>query len=390
MRSRARIPSAQTVIVSSPPVDIALFVANLEGGGAERMMTRLANRFVEEGFSVDLVLASQSGAYLREVGPGVRIVDLGRRRVSAAILPLARYLRRARPIVMLSTLNHVNACAAVSRKLAGAGTRLVVRQASVFAPPGEQSLKQRLSRALLRWAYRNADAVVAISEGVRTSLIEALGLSPQDVEVVYNPAFHSSIVELGRTPPDDESIFDAGAPVVVAVGSLREQKDYPTLINAFARLRSAARLVILGEGPQREELEALVRSLDLQERVLLPGFVNNPFSYVKRARVLVLASRSEGFGNVVVEAMALGTQIIVTDCPGGPGEIVDFGRYGVIVPAGDPDSLAEALCAVLAADVVPPERLVARAEEFSVSTIASRYLETFRLRPRAAGAAGAA
>jgi glycosyltransferase involved in cell wall biosynthesis len=164
--------------------------------------------------------------------------------------------------------------------------------------------------------------------------------------------------------------------VILSVGRLSAEKDYPTLLRAFALLQNQvpARLILLGEGGQRAGLERLASELGIGATVSLPGFVRNPFAYMARARVFVLSSLFEGFGNVLVEALACGCQVVSTHCPGGPGEILDRGRYGRLVPVGDHAALARAILEAIA-EPMDTEALRRRADDFSVERAARRHLD---------------
>ncbi|ELZ36066.1 glycosyl transferase family protein [Halorubrum saccharovorum DSM 1137] len=195
--------------------------------------------------------------------------------------------------------------------------------------------------------------------------------------VIHNPAYSKGISEKATERVSHPWFQSDEPPVILGVGSLTPQKDFPTLVRAFNRLRSQqdARLVILGEGDRREELESLIQRYGIGDSVDLPGFVDNPFKYMKQADVFVLSSRWEGFGNVIVEAMACGTPIVSTNCPSGPAEILQNGKYGQLVRTGDPEALAAAVQATLA-EPPAPDPLIERAKEFSVERVADKYLAT--------------
>ena len=179
-----------------------------------------------------------------------------------------------------------------------------------------------------------------------------------------------------REAPDHPWCRESGPPLIVSIGRLHRQKDFPTLFTAFARLleHRPARLLVLGKGPQLSELSKLAGELGISRHVDFPGFVDNPYAFLARARLFVQSSRHEGFGNVLVEAMACGCPVVATDCPSGPSEILENGRWGQLVPVGDPAALAEAMARAMDA---PPRRdaLRDRASFFSVERAVSRYEE---------------
>lgn len=356
---------------------IAIYIPSLRGGGAERVMVTLANGFAARGMQVDLVLASAEGPYLRDISQAVHIIDLRSRRVSTSLPGLVHYLRGTRPKVLLSALNHANVIAVLAHRLARVPTRLVVseRNNASHSANHPQSLRQRCVLPMMRWAYRKADAIVAVSEGVADDLAQSLNLSRERIDVVYNPVVTPGLEALAATPIDHPWLAENSPPVILAVGRLAAQKDYPTLLRAFAMVRAKHdyRLVILGEGKLRPLLEALVEKLGVGDSVLLPGFIDNPFAWMRRASLFVLSSAWEGLPNVLIQAMACGTQVVSTDCPSGPREILEGGKWGALVPVGDQDALAEEIISSM--NSRNSMRGVSRAYQFGVDNAISGYLK---------------
>lgn len=339
---------------------VALYLPSLRGGGAERVMVTLAQGFAERGFRVDLVLAHAEGPYLGEVPSTVRVVDLGSSGVLASLPRLVRYLREERPEALLSTLDHANLVVLWARRIARVPLRVIVRAAINVGVNSDNSVdpKDRVILRLVQCFYRWADAVVAVSQGVADDLVRVTGIPRGKVHVIYNPAVTAEIFRKSKQPLDHPWFAPGEPPVVLAVGRLAAQKDYPTLIRAFALVRGerSARLLILGEGQQRPHLEQLVHELGVGTDVCLAGFEDNPYRHMARAAVFVLSSRWEGLPNALIEALALGTPVISTDCPSGPAEILHGGDYGALVPVGDSAGLARAILQSIGdqAAVVPP------------------------------------
>ncbi|OUM88705.1 MAG: glycosyl transferase [Bacillus thermozeamaize] len=355
---------------------VALFVPSLRGGGAERIMLNLAGEFAERGLNVDLILAKAEGPYLAEKHPSVRLIDLKARRVLFSLPGLVRYLRRERPVALLSALDHANLVALWARSLARVPVRVVVSVHNTVSQATARDRNKR-SRWILRGMglfYPRAEAVVAVSEGVAKDLVNVVRLSREKIRVIYNPVVTQALFVKADEPFDHPWFAPGAPPVILGVGRLTEQKDFPTLIRAFALVRKKhpARLMILGEGEERSKLETLVQELGLEKDVALPGFVNNPFKYMKRAGVFVLSSKWEGFGNVLVEAMALGTPVVSTDCPSGPAEILENGRWGRLVPVGDVYALAEAIIETLDEEHHPD--VANRAKDFAVELAVEKYI----------------
>lgn len=353
---------------------LALFLPSLRGGGAERMMVNLASGFAEEGYQVDLVLARAEGPYLPMVPEGVRVVDLGSRRVLYSLPGLVSYLNRERPVAMLSTPNHANIIAILARRAAGRPLRLAIREANMasIGSANAINLREKFMPYLMRFFYPWADVIIAISQGVAEDLIKEIGVPEEKVTVIYNPVVTPQLFERAEEKLDHPWFAPGEPPVIVAVGRLTEQKDFSLLLSSFALVRKKliCRIVILGEGEKRNELEDLVREMGLEADVEMPGFVDNPYKYMKNAAVFVLSSKWEGFGNVLVEAMALGTPVVSTDCSSGPAEILEAGRWGQLVSVGDVEQMATEILGTLQGNQTNP-RL--RCWAFSLDRILNQY-----------------
>lgn len=356
---------------------IAIYLPSLHGGGAERVMVTLANGFAERALAVDLVMAKAEGPYLADVSSNVRVLDLGARSVGASLPALVRYLRRDQPSAMLSAMIHANVIALLARHLAGVNTRVVVSERAHFSESkkNESSRRGRVVFWLARHTYPWADGVVAVSAGVADDLARTIGLPRASIDVVYNPVVTEDLVTRAAAPLDHPWFARGAPPVVLGVGRLTAQKGFDVLLHAFARVHQArpARLMILGEGELRPRLEALACELGVQADVALPGFQQNPFPYMRRAGVFALSSRFEGLPNALIQAMACGTPVVSTDCPSGPAEILEHGRWGRLVPVGDALSFAAAISAAID-DTVHPD-VCSRASDFDEKQSIGGYLK---------------
>src|SRR5574337_1077880 len=249
------------------------------------------------------------------------------RRTLTLAAAFADYLRHEQPDVVLSAANHVNDAALWARYITRARTRLVVRASNYLRPPAiytrrdAQLFRPQLAGCFYSWA----DAIIAVSDGVADNVARVTGLPRERITTIYNPVVTPELQEKARAALDHPWFAPGSPPVLLAVGRLAAQKDFPTLLRAFARVRAVrkARLIILGEGKERPALEALALELGVASDVDLPGFVLNPFPYMAQASLSVLSSAWEGFGNVVAEAMACGCPVVSTNCPSGPAEILD-------------------------------------------------------------------
>jgi glycosyltransferase involved in cell wall biosynthesis len=362
---------------------LAVSLPALDTGGAEMAMLRVAAGFAARGTPTDLVVARASDGLRDQVPDDVRVVVLGARSplVATKTVALARYLVRERPRALISALDVVNS-ASVARSLSRAPTKVLLtvqthlsRQFSDKPDRGVATLRRGLVRAL----YPRSDVLVAASQGVADDVARIARIDPARIAVVPNPVVTPDLERQARTPVEHRFLDGDGPPVIVGVGRLVRQKDFATLVRAFAQVRARrpARLLILGGADPREreterDLRALIGELGLDDDVDLPGWVDVPAAYMARAQVFALSSIYEGFGNVVAEALAVGTPVVATDCESGPAEILDGGRYGRLVPVGDPTALADGILSTL--DGPPdPRELRRRADRYRTDRIVDEY-----------------
>lgn len=355
---------------------VAVYLTSMALGGAQRIARNLCTGLIERGYSVDLLLVDASGELLDDLPEDVSVIDLHASRVATSLPSLGRYLRQQRPDVLYSMMTECNVIATVAHTLVRTGTRLVVSEHNT--PTASSSTrKDQLVLRLAARAYPFADHVVTVSEGVRNDLLELVDLPSEDVSVVYNPIDVEEIRAQTTDLLDHDWFHDDSLDVVLSAGRHAPQKGFDTLLRAFAHLDAEGmRLVLLGQGPETGSLRSLAESLGVESRIDITGYVDNPFKYMANADVFVLSSWYEGFGNVLIEAMASGCPVVSTDCPSGPAEILEDGHYGPLVPVKDPERMAEAIREVLAD---PPEQstLMSRADEFSVPRITEQYVEIF-------------
>jgi glycosyltransferase involved in cell wall biosynthesis len=357
---------------------IAFFTRDLAGGGVGRVIVNLAKGFADRGHAVDVVLARRRGPYLAQLAPEVRVIDFGVSRTLWCMPGLVRYLHRERPRALIACADGANVIALWAKRLAGGRTRLLISTHTDISHTARQA-RQARGRVIPHFArrfYGWADDVIAVSEGVANELAAVTHLDRERIRVIYNPVDIPAIQKLAREPVSHPWFGRGQPPVILSAGRLSGAKDYPTLIRAFEHLRGrrSARLLILGEGEERPALETLVSELGCEAEVGLPGFVANPYPFMAAAAVFVLSSAWEGFGNVLIEAMALGTPVVSTNCPGGPAEILDHGRHGRLVPVGDVGALAHAVEEVL--DAAPPANGgLDRAARFSTERVVAEYLQ---------------
>lgn len=309
--------------------------------------------------------------------PNVRVINLGVRHSQMAIPALIRYLRSERPDVLMVAKDRAIRTAILAHALAGVNTRLVgqLHMNMQGFLKSKSFLTRWMRLAPMRWLFPSLDKIIGVSQGVVEDTLEITGMPRERVIAIRNPVITPELDIMAKAEVS-HPWFQDEIPIVLGAGRLTPEKDFPTLIRAFATLRAQrpARLVILGEGPLEWSLRELTRTLGVEADVDFPGFTENPFAYMQRASLFVMSSAWEGSGNVLVEALALGTPSVSTDCPFGPRETLADGRYGALVPVGDDAALAKAMAATLE-NPLPAETLKSGVREFEIGFSARQYLK---------------
>ncbi len=377
---------------------IGIFIFALTWGGATRRIITLSEAFRKRGHYVKFIVVERDG-HLAGMIPGTEVIELRpgfkkllfpfvskKRKIELCDTALAKFLKDAecqhQVDILLSAANHVN-ITAISAKLLSATTIPVVLRISNHLSASLQGQKSRKKEKRFKKAccrYPRADGFIAVSKNIAEDTSEALNIPPKRIKVIYNPTFTPELLSRAnetvqhpwlRKRPNDP-------PVILGAGRLVPQKNFDLLIKAFkiALQNRALRLIILGEGKDRPKLEALVSALGMEDRVDLPGFVENPLAYMARADIFCLSSRFEGLPGVLIEAIATGCPVVSTESPGGTSEILDNGRYGLLVPVEDEQALSDAMLKALDTEW-NSEELKRRAATFSVDRAAEEYLNLF-------------
>jgi glycosyltransferase involved in cell wall biosynthesis len=402
---------------------LAIYIRSVESArGAERVAINVARGLAERGHQVDFLVEESRGWLLEELRDGasnVRIFNLrrasrssswaerfskleaaaglllplrdasaGRRRTAIASLlhflykqdppigSLRDYIATEKPGAILSLLNYPNIALLLTATLLRERPRFIVSVHNTLSAAAlhNESKWVRSVPKLMRALFGRADAIVAVSAGVAEDVAGLTGIPTNRITTIYNPIFRPDLATLAEAPVDHPWLANRNLPVILGSGKFKPQKDFPTLIRAFARVRleQAARLIILGEGEAVTKLKELAASLGISDDVDFPGHLRNPFAYYGKASVFVLSSKWEGLPTVIVEAMACGCPVVSTDCRSGPREILEEGRFGSLVPVGAVDEMAQAILATLRS---PPAKapLIERAREFSLDRAVSRY-----------------
>ncbi|ARV57624.1 glycosyl transferase [Nostocales cyanobacterium HT-58-2] len=361
---------------SSP--DIAIFLRGLYEGGTERVMLNLARAFIERNLKVDFVLARAEGAYMPQIPARIRLIDLKARWMPSSLPKLVRYLQQECPVTLLAALHYPCEIALWAKRLARVSTRIVVSEHNTLSQEAQRITQTsvRLTPITAKLFYPWADGIVAVSHGVAEDLASTTGIPLERIQVIYNPVVAPEVFEKAKEFVNHPWFQTGEVPVILGAGRLYPQKDFPTLIRAFAHVRRVrpARLVILGNGPEQPQLESLVHKLGIEQDVALLGFVQNPYAYMARAGVFVLSSTWEGLGNVLIEAMAVKTPVISTDCKSGPAEILANGKYGRLTPVGDSEAMAQAILSVLSGNTTTVDS--SWLHQFTLEACVEKYLST--------------
>ncbi len=357
---------------------IALFIPSLRGGGAERVFVNLANEFSNRGLNVDLILTEKVGPYIQNLSREINIVDLNSKRALSSLFPLIKYIKKEEIDVLISALPHLNIITILANTFSLNKVKVIVTEHNYFSEEQKSVsfLKRVITKLFIKLIYGKAKAVVAVSQGVADDLVENISIKRSNLYVIYNPINIEIISKESKKEVEHKWLKNKKRPVILSVGRLTKQKDFPTLIKAFAKLREKKeiKLIILGEGEDREKLEILIKELKLENDINMRGFVDNPYSYMLNSDVFVLSSIYEGFGNVLVEAMACGTPIVSTDCLSGPAEILENGEYGRLVPVGDINALVRAIKETLK-NPIDKKIIQERAKYFSTENAVEKYLK---------------
>lgn len=379
-------PDIQPVAEADIPPDLAVLISFSGEGGVERMMINLLHEFARLGLQVHLLLIKDNSEHLQHLPDNIRIIRLGSRHALTSIWPLVNYLQQYNPPALLVAKDRAGRAALIARAIAQRSktrlqTRIVIRLGTnLSAALDGKPAWQRYSRLYpIRRLYPLADAIVAVSEGVAADTVNNARISADKVHVVRNPVITPDLYEQANASLPASAVSDwltnRTQPVALAAGRLTRQKDFMTLLQAVKQVNQTTplRLIILGEGRQREALEQFIAVAGLQQQVALPGFQANPYAWIQRADVFVLSSRWEGSPNVLTEAAALGIPVVATDCPSGPRELLQDGYYGPLVPMGNAQAMADAIIEVLN-DPHPVARLQEATQAYTAQQSAQHYL----------------
>ncbi|MBI1866587.1 MAG: glycosyltransferase [Candidatus Staskawiczbacteria bacterium] len=370
-------------------VKVAYFYTIFRNAAMARWVRNITDNIDQNKYAVSFVGLKIEESFTREIPKNICVVNLSNPYIKSALFKLIAYLRKERPDIFVAAFPHINVLAMMAKVLSGAKVKVVLTDHNHFfgLASNARSLYRRffgmfILPHLMRIFYPLSDSVICASEGVAESILDVVKI-PDKVKVIYYPVAADRIQNWSKEPVNHPWFSQATPPLILGAGRLINQKDFPTLLCAFNLVLKTmpARLAILGEGKDRGELEKLAKELGISDKVAFLGFQKNPFKYMKNASVFVLSSIHEGFGNVLVEAMACGTPVISTDCKSGPGEIIENGKSGILVPVGDYKSLSKAIIRVLSDSSLRQsfsKEGIKRVRYFSVEKNIKQYEDVFQ------------
>lgn len=344
---------------------------SFDGGGAERNCALIVSEYSRRGYQVEVVVDKDEGPNRNLIESNVRIVKLSGSFHLSQIISLRHVVKKFQPDLVFANIGLSNLKIFPSTIKLLKFKKIVLIYHSLYSP--KSKLGSKLTYRLSSILTRLAGATIAVSQDIKNELVKRFGAKKSYIHVIHNPIDIQWIEKQANEPVPPWLVR---TPYILTVGRLIEQKDFPTLLRAFSKISNEIEhmLIILGEGPLRQQIENLIHELGLTDRVFLPGYLSNPFPVYRGADLFVLSSAFEGFGNVLVEAMALGIPVVATRCPGGPKEILKHGKYGPLTPVGNPEKLALAIVNTLS-NPIKEYALKQRASFFSLDIIVDKYLE---------------
>lgn len=323
---------------------VSFLMRSAQGGGAERVMISLANSFVEKGYDIDFLFVHAEGPFLKEINKGINIVDLKSKRAIFSLFKLYFYLLKNKPDTIISALNYINLISIFSCFFffSKKPKVIITEHGTLSAVTKDLKGTGKIVPILMKFLYPYAAKIVCVSNGVADDLAKQLNLDRGKITTIYNPINFENI-NSKKDLPLAHPWARENIPIILGAGRLVDVKNFPLLINAFLKVRAKVncRLVIIGEGEKRQDLEHLIASSPFSDDILLHGFTDNPYQWMKTAKVFVLSSNTEGLPTVLIEALACGAKVISTDCPYGPREILENGKIGALVPINNVHLLQE-------------------------------------------------
>jgi glycosyltransferase involved in cell wall biosynthesis len=367
---------------------ISILTHDISGGAFTNLCMALVRGFQELGVDCNLVILDATDQELAKY-PDIPIVTLNVKRTTFSLMATVRYLRAYQPDILLPMPWYFNIVAIWAKYLSGAKTKVILGEHNIISLEASiehrDKLHLRFLPILMRYTYPYGDGLVGVSKDTITDLTETLKIGAKiPMQVILNPINPDRVQQLAKEPIDHPWFHSSDIPTIVTVARLAKQKQLDGLIRAFAEVVKVtpARLLILGEGPLRVELEHLCQELGIAAAVSMPGYDPNPYRYMAKCDLFVLASAWEGCPIALQEAMACGAAVVVTDAPGGMKDIIEDGKYGMMVPTGDPDALAAGILQILTQPELKQhyrQQAQQRSQEFHYSNISKQYFDFCQL-----------
>lgn len=325
---------------------IAIYLPFFDNGGVERMLVNLALGMASLGQQVQFIVCNTSRPYLAALSGQVELIALGEGNPAELVERTTNYLRNAQPCVLLTAKEPDIALASAALEKSGISCRLYIRAVTNHRQRLQHTnfVRRWYELRTIRRLYRKADGIIAVSSGVADDVRQIVGKQCPSITTARNPVITDDLFRLAQHKPS-HPWFDDDIPIILGIGRFSRAKNFPLLLEAFAQVRQhrPCRLILLGKGRQQGRLEQLSARLGIASDVAMPGYVENPYPYLRHASLFVLSSLWEGSPNVLTEALALGCAVVATDCPSGPREILQNGEFGRLVPINDPTALAQAM-----------------------------------------------
>ncbi len=361
---------------------ITFFIPNLRVGGAEKVLRMMINTFIDRypQYTVELCLASANGEIVSEIDNRISIINFSRSNVRYCLYDLIHYFRREKPDCFIASLDYANIIASFAHKLSRSKSKLILWEHSVTSIHSQTTISTFfiLRYWLVNYFYKHAQHIVAASQGIAKDMVSNFRIPEEKLHIIYNPIEYNKIILLANQQEVDYCPEIDKEKYIISVGRLVQAKNYPLLIKAYSLLAedNLFKLIIVGDGPEKQHLQQLISELNLDGRVVLVGYLNNPFPLIKNAELVILSSAWEGFSLVLIETLALKKNIVATDCPSGPREILDDGKFGLLVPMNNPKKLAEGISKIINGGVkFDEDLLLQRAKYFTIEKSFNQFME---------------
>ncbi|WP_170007318.1 glycosyltransferase [Bacillus fonticola] len=366
---------------------VAFYLPTLNGGGAERVVVNVLNNLAnEDNIEFLMVLNKKEGVFVNQLSSKIPIYELKTKRMRDSIPALLKFLKEEKPDLLISGMSHVNLITIIANRISKNKTKIIVTEHANLSSVNKKSKKNTLFNIikliLMKKLYPKTERIISVSKGVQDDLRKYIKLDNEQMKVIYNPVISNTLYVKAAEQVNHSWYENKKNPIIIGIGRLTRQKDFENLIQAFSILKSRvdSRLIILGEGKDREKLEKLIKDLGLEEYVDLHGFEENPYKFLRNADMFVLSSKYEGLPTVLIEALALKCNIVSTDCPSGPNEILRDGEFGRLVPIENSELLAEAMINGIEKplNINDNEELENWLNEFDSSQVANNYLNLIK------------